>query len=147
MKKKVLVLFGGVSSEHDVSLNSASSVMKNIPAEKYDVVPMGITKDGRCFVFNGSPDLLPESGWLTDESLLEPAAAKVPDDLSIVGFDDIQDSKFIYPSLTTIKQDIALKGAKAAEIIVRNINESCLSSSLTVLDTKLIIRESTKEVK
>ena len=73
MKKKVLVLFGGVSSEHDVSLNSASSVMKNIPAEKYDVVPMGITKDGRCFVFNGSPDLLPESGWLTDESLLEPA--------------------------------------------------------------------------
>ena len=73
MKKKVLVLFGGVSSEHDVSLNSASSVMKNIPAEKYDVVPMGITKDGRCFVFNGSPDLLPESGWLADESLLEPA--------------------------------------------------------------------------
>ena len=72
---------------------------------------------------------------------------KVPDDLSIVGFDDIQDSKFIYPSLTTIKQDIALKGAKAAEIIVRNINESCLSSSLTVLDTKLVIRESTKEVK
>ncbi len=31
MKKKVLVLFGGVSSEHDVSLNSASSVIKNIP--------------------------------------------------------------------------------------------------------------------
>ncbi len=73
MKKKVLVLFGGVSSEHDVSLNSASSVMKNIPADKYDVVPMGITKDGRCFVFNGSYDLLPESGWLADEALLEPA--------------------------------------------------------------------------
>ncbi|MBO5860010.1 MAG: D-alanine--D-alanine ligase [Clostridia bacterium] len=73
MKKKVLVLFGGVSSEHDVSLNSASSVMKNIPAEKYDLIPMGITKDGRCFVFNGTPDLLPESGWLADEALLEPA--------------------------------------------------------------------------
>lgn len=73
MKKKVLVLFGGVSSEHDVSLKSASSVMKNIPADKYDVVPMGITKDGRCFVFNGSPDLLPDGNWLNDESLLEPA--------------------------------------------------------------------------
>ena len=73
MKKKVLVLFGGVSSEHDVSLNSASSVMKNIPAEKYDIVPMGITKDGRCFVFNGSPDLLPDGNWLKDEALLEPA--------------------------------------------------------------------------
>lgn len=73
MKKKVLVLFGGVSSEHDVSLKSASSVMKNIPSDKYDVVPMGITKDGRCFVFNGSPDLLPDGNWLNDESLLEPA--------------------------------------------------------------------------
>lgn len=73
MKKKVLVLFGGVSSEHDVSLNSASSVMKNIPADKYDVVPMGITKDGRCYVFNGSYDLLPGGNWLNDESLLEPA--------------------------------------------------------------------------
>ncbi len=73
MKKKVLVLFGGVSSEHDVSLNSASSVMKNIPSDKYDIIPMGITKDGRCFVFNGSYDMLPESGWLKDEALLEPA--------------------------------------------------------------------------
>ncbi len=73
MKKKVLVLFGGVSSEHDVSLKSASSVMKNIPSDKYDVVPMGITKDGRCFIFNGSPDLLPDGNWLNDESLLEPA--------------------------------------------------------------------------
>lgn len=73
MKKKVLVLFGGVSSEHDVSLKSASAVMKNIPADKYDIVPMGITKDGKCFVFNGSPDLLPDSKWLNDESLLEPA--------------------------------------------------------------------------
>lgn len=73
MKKKVLVLFGGVSSEHDVSLNSASSVMKNIPTDKYDIVAMGITKEGKCFVFNGSPDLLPNGNWLKDEALLEPA--------------------------------------------------------------------------
>ena len=73
MKKKVLVLFGGVSSEHDVSLKSASSVMKNIPTDKYDIVAMGITKEGKCFVFNGSPDLLPDGNWLNDASLLEPA--------------------------------------------------------------------------
>ncbi len=73
MKKKVLVLFGGVSSEHDVSLKSASSVMKNIPTDKYDIVAMGITKDGKCYVFNGSPDLLPDGNWLNDASLLEPA--------------------------------------------------------------------------
>ena len=71
--KKVLVLFGGVSSEHDVSLNSASSVIKNIPAEKYEVIPMGITKDGRCYIYNGSPDMLPGGKWLEDAENLEPA--------------------------------------------------------------------------
>lgn len=71
--KKVLVLFGGVSSEHDVSLNSASSVIKNIPADKYEVIPMGITKDGRCYIYSGSPDMLPGGKWLEDEENLEPA--------------------------------------------------------------------------
>ncbi len=73
MKKKVLVLFGGVSSEHDVSLQSASSVIKNISEEKYDIVKMGITKDGRCYVYNGSPDMLPGGRWLEDTENLEPA--------------------------------------------------------------------------
>ena len=73
MKKKVLVLFGGVSSEHDVSLNSACSVIKNIPADKYDVITMGITKDGRSFIYGGSPDMLPDSKWLEDKANLEPA--------------------------------------------------------------------------
>ena len=73
MKQKVLVLFGGVSSEHDVSLSSASSVIKNIPEEKYDIVKMGITKDGRCYIYNGSPDMLPEGKWLEDKENLEPA--------------------------------------------------------------------------
>lgn len=73
MKKKVLVLFGGVSSEHEVSLNSAKSVIENIPSDKYDVIPMGITRDGRWFVYTGDVSLLPESGWLRDESKLEPA--------------------------------------------------------------------------
>lgn len=73
MKQKVLVLFGGVSSEHDVSLNSACSVIKNIPADKYEIIPMGITKDGRCYIYNGSPDMLPDGKWLEDKANLEPA--------------------------------------------------------------------------
>lgn len=73
MKKKVLVLFGGVSSEHDVSLSSACSVIKNIPADKYDIVTMGITKDGECYVYGGSPDMLHGGKWLEDKENLEPA--------------------------------------------------------------------------
>ena len=48
MKKiKVGVLFGGRSGEHEVSLLSAASVLEAINKEKYDVVPIGITKEGR----------------------------------------------------------------------------------------------------
>ena len=44
--KNVLVLFGGASSEHDVSTVSACSVLKHIPAEKYAIYMMAITKEG-----------------------------------------------------------------------------------------------------
>ena len=44
---KVGVLFGGRSGEHEVSLLSAASVLKAINPEKYEVVPIGITKEGR----------------------------------------------------------------------------------------------------
>lgn len=73
MKQKVLVLFGGVSSEHDVSLNSAKSVIENIPTDKYEIVAMGITKDGRSFVYEGSPEMLPDDRWLCDKENLVPA--------------------------------------------------------------------------
>ena len=45
-KMKIAVLFGGASSEHEVSLVSAYSVLTNIPKDKYDVMCIGITKKG-----------------------------------------------------------------------------------------------------
>ena len=47
MKKlSVCILFGGISPEHEVSLRSAESVLNNIDHSKYNVFPVGITKDG-----------------------------------------------------------------------------------------------------
>ena len=46
-KLRVGILFGGRSGEHEVSLLSAASVLRAIDREKYDVVPVGITKEGR----------------------------------------------------------------------------------------------------
>src|SRR5271169_2566086 len=46
-KLRVGVLFGGRSGEHEVSLLSAASVLNAIDKKKYDVVPIGITKEGR----------------------------------------------------------------------------------------------------
>lgn len=47
---RVGILFGGRSGEHEVSLASAASVIRALDAEKYEAVPIGITKDGRWLV-------------------------------------------------------------------------------------------------
>ncbi len=47
MKKRVGVIFGGRSGEHEISIRSARTVIENIDSEKYDVVPIAIMKDGR----------------------------------------------------------------------------------------------------
>ncbi len=71
--KKALILFGGVSSEHDISLISAKSVIENTPKDKYDIITVGITKDGRWYLYTGDVENLPEDKWLCDKSRLTPA--------------------------------------------------------------------------
>jgi D-alanine-D-alanine ligase len=57
-KLRVGILFGGRSGEHEVSLLSAASVLNAIDKEKYDVVPIGITKDGRWLTAEHAEHLL-----------------------------------------------------------------------------------------
>ena len=66
MKKlSVCVLFGGMSPEHEVSLRSAESVLNNMDAEKYNIFPVGITKNGDWVLFGGTDySMLPSGEWL-----------------------------------------------------------------------------------
>ncbi|HVI09410.1 MAG TPA: D-alanine--D-alanine ligase family protein [Candidatus Binatia bacterium] len=57
-KLRIGILFGGRSGEHEVSLLSAASVLNAIDKEKYDVVPIGITKDGRWLTADDAQNLL-----------------------------------------------------------------------------------------
>ena len=65
MKKlNVCVLFGGMSPEHAVSLRSAESVLNNLDREKYDIFPVGITKEGKWYLFGGEDySVLPGGNW------------------------------------------------------------------------------------
>ena len=60
-KLRVGVVFGGRSGEHEVSLRSAESVINAIDRSKYDVVPIGITKEGRWLTSESAAALLPEA--------------------------------------------------------------------------------------
>ena len=62
-KIRVAVLFGGVSSEHDISLMSATNVINSIPKEKYDVICIGITKKGRWLYFPGNVEEIASGAW------------------------------------------------------------------------------------
>ena len=54
------VLFGGRSGEHEVSLASAASVIRGLDPDKYEAVPIGITKEGHWLVGAGAQKMLPE---------------------------------------------------------------------------------------
>jgi DNA-binding LacI/PurR family transcriptional regulator len=68
---------------------------------------------------------------------------RVPEDVSIVGFDDIQEAAFYNPSLTTIRQPLRSMGTNAARILLQRIRGSKDYPEHVAIVPELIIREST----
>ncbi len=73
---------------------------------------------------------------------------KVPDEISIIGFDDIDAASYVYPKLTTVSQDKDKMGQLAADTLVHLIENKDINMPLHfVLPTQLIIRDSTRPLK
>lgn len=68
MRKNILVLFGGKSTEYEVSLCSAASVLRNISNDMYSVYALGITKDGQWLLSDGDPDAIEANTWQNRET-------------------------------------------------------------------------------
>ena len=79
MKKwNVCVLFGGISPEHEVSLRSAESVLNHIDKEKYNIFPVGITRDGAWLYFpDADYSKLPQGTWQDCEGVCPAAISPV----------------------------------------------------------------------
>ena len=61
---KLAVLFGGISSEHDISCLSAASILRNLNKDKYEIYPVGITRDGEWFYCpDCDPDRVESGAW------------------------------------------------------------------------------------
>jgi LacI family transcriptional regulator len=76
---------------------------------------------------------------------LREAGRRIPEDVSVVGFDDIQSAAFQNPGLTTVRQPLRQMGVIAAETLLRRINASPNSpypKSITI-EPELIVRAST----
>ena len=102
--KNALIIFGGVSSEHGVSCVSATSVIRNIPKDKYNVVMLGITKQGEMFLYNGDFNNLKNDGWFDDKANLKKAVISTDRaDRGIIVFNEKFNNKI---KLTTWRQGI-----------------------------------------
>ena len=70
MKKKIAVLFGGCSSEHEISRMSASFILRNLSKERYDIYPIGITKKGKWLLTQAEIDEIMDGSWESREDNL-----------------------------------------------------------------------------
>lgn len=73
-KKNVIVFFGGCSSEHEVSLASATAVIRNLNKERYTPIPVGITRQGDWYYYTGGTERIASDRWMEDVSHCAPAA-------------------------------------------------------------------------
>ena len=68
---------------------------------------------------------------------------RVPEDLSIVGFDDIEHATIVTPALTTVRQPLAEMGRTAVSLLVRLLERQRFETLHVELATRLVVREST----
>lgn len=106
-KKKIAVIFGGQSTEHEVSRVSAQSVISNINKDKYDVVMIGVTKDGRWLTYDGPVEKLGTGEWqeIAESARLYPGQSR---DV-FIGTENGQNIHY--------RQEIATVGTSARDIL------------------------------
>ena len=67
-RRKIVVLFGGCSTEYEVSLQSAYTIIKHINQDFYEVIPIGITKEGTWYLYSGILSKIMENTWMNDKT-------------------------------------------------------------------------------
>ena len=77
---------------------------------------------------------------------LRDAGLRVPDDISVVGFDDVIAARIAYPQLTTIRQPLREMGECASRELIKGIEEDGLKSSYIKMTPVLVQRDSTRQV-
>ena len=71
----------------------------------------------------------------------------VPDDISVMGFDDLSLCNFAYPKLTTVSQDIRAKACKAGDLLLRMIRDKEELTAFEKISVKLVERDSVSKIK
>lgn len=124
-------------------------VQNNIPYISYDTDLLNPSIDVITQIIQDHPEIdgiFATSDFLAihAQNILQKLGRKVPDEVQIVGFDNIVYTTLVSPTITTIEQPIRRMGELALESLVKLLNDESLGDFHSVLDVKLIERESTK---
>jgi len=91
-KKNVGVIFGGKSGEYDVSLLSAYNVINGIDKDKFDITMIGITLQGKFYIYKGDVEKIKNNEWIKDTENLS-------DEFSLFNSEVINNIDIIFPVL------------------------------------------------
>ena len=119
----------GISVEGDFNIDSGYHAINHLLDSGAAFTAVFIGNDSMAF---GAHTALRERGL------------RVPDDISLVGFDDLPEAAHFMPGLTTVRQDFNLLGQLAIEYMVSMINNPDMPIHQRILQPKLVIRGSTR---
>ncbi len=106
----------------------------------YDATPAALaTKPNAIFAINDEIAIGLYRG-------IEEAGLKIPEDISVVGYDDIDLSEYIYPKLTTIHQPAFEMGTNAAQMIIKRIENQNQPIQRISLPVSLVERNSVNQI-
>ncbi|HOQ14021.1 MAG TPA: D-alanine--D-alanine ligase family protein [Bacillota bacterium] len=81
-KKTVCCIFGGNSTEYEVSLQSVTGVLNNIDRNRYDIITIGVTRDGKFYLYDGPEEKIKDDTWCTSDYitpvLFDPSNSDAP---------------------------------------------------------------------
>lgn len=110
----------------------------------------GISRAHEIFEKYPETDGILASNDMTATAILHEALRRgksIPDEVQIIGFDDIQQSNIVFPSLSTIRQPIYEMGKEAAKLLIKLIKKQAVEHSHIKLDVSYVDRNTTRKVK
>ncbi|MGL4972313.1 MAG: LacI family DNA-binding transcriptional regulator [Culicoidibacterales bacterium] len=124
------VLPGFIQHGENFSYESGYQAMKNL-----------LTNDQRPTAVFAASDLIAAAAI----AAIRDADLCVPEDISVIGFDDIELAKFLTPKLTTVRQDTKTLGKKAAQLLINHIDKQQTEIDY-IVPVEFIIRESCQKI-
>lgn len=101
--KNLCVIFGGRSPEHEISRKSVTSILNNLDKSKYEITLIGITKEGKWYLYGGDYSKIENGSWEADLSNKKAVLSPDTSDSAVIVFDGDTYSKIhidvIFPVL------------------------------------------------